>query len=406
MVRGAVPGQFFLDMTRYLLFFLLLAACTPEKEPEMQVMDSPAGPDSETPNLIEGADGNTYLTWVEPEDTLDVLKYSKWEGSEWGEARTIAKGYDWFTNWADFPTMGVNTEGKMMASFLAKSAASTYAYDVYLTFSEDGLDWSIPFLLNTDSTATEHGFVTILTTPANNFRVAWLDGRKSGYDTGEEGGAMTIRTAEFDPAGMRLSEVELDDRVCDCCQTSGTMIREQAVFVYRDRSEKEIRDIGIVSGKADRFSEPKIIAEDQWEISACPVNGPAIHSRKNSTVIAWYTGAGEEPKVNVAISTDDGNTFGEAIRIDNGDPLGRVGITSTERAFTVSWLENGDPEGKIMVAWIGEDGQILNKFSVTSTSTERRSGFPQIQSIEDGLLLAWTEFNKGKTSVKTGRIEF
>jgi len=41
-------------------------------------------------------------------------------------------------------------------------------------------------------------------------------------------------------------EVLLDGRVCECCQTSAPPTSDSIAVVYRDRSEREVRDISIV----------------------------------------------------------------------------------------------------------------------------------------------------------------
>jgi hypothetical protein len=40
-------------------------------------------------------------------------------------------------------------------------------------------------------------------------------------------------------------EALLDGRVCECCQTSSASTPDGMAVVYRDRSEKEVRDISI-----------------------------------------------------------------------------------------------------------------------------------------------------------------
>ncbi len=57
---------------------------------------------------------------------------------------------------------------------------------------------------------------------------------------------MTIRGAIIDKQGNKSGEWELDNRVCDCCQTSTAITANGPIVVYRDRSDEEIRDISIV----------------------------------------------------------------------------------------------------------------------------------------------------------------
>ena len=48
------------------------------------------------------------------------------------------------------------------------------------------------------------------------------------------------------PNGTLGAEVQIDKRVCECCQTSATATPDGLLVVYRDRSQDEIRDIALV----------------------------------------------------------------------------------------------------------------------------------------------------------------
>ena len=80
---------------------------------------------------------------------------------------------------------------------------------------------------------------------------------------------MTLRSATISTAGV-IKEQVIDERVCECCQTDVAIASSGPVVVYRNRTESEIRDIYVVSGKDDGRTEPFAIAEDNWEIHGCP----------------------------------------------------------------------------------------------------------------------------------------
>jgi hypothetical protein len=52
-------------------------------------------------------------------------------------------------------------------------------------------------------------------------------------------------------------ETVLDTRVCECCQTSAAPTPDGIIAVYRDRSEKEIRDISFALHTKDGWSKPE-----------------------------------------------------------------------------------------------------------------------------------------------------
>ena len=150
-----------------------------------------------------------------------------------------------------YPMLVTNGQ-EFIAHHLAKSGESPYAYDIKLTTSKDGgKTWIEAGVLHDDGKQAEHGFVTLL--PYNeNFFVVWLDGRNTvmeGMENmaghhGSHHGAMSLRAAILDSQGKKINEWELDNKTCDCCQTSAAITDNGYVVVYRDRSD-EIRDISI-----------------------------------------------------------------------------------------------------------------------------------------------------------------
>ena len=163
---------------------------------------------------------------------------------------------------------------------------------------------------------------------------------------------------------------------------------------YRDRSEDEIRDIFAVRRVDGAWAEPTRITEDNWQISACPVNGPAIGSREDNLAVAWFTAADDTPRVQMAFSTDDGITFDPPIRVDEGSPTGRVGVVmeDDDRAI-VMWIESGtgDSDAGIMLRRVHRDGTISNPTIIARTSTSRASGYPRMALLEKKLVFLWTQ---------------
>jgi hypothetical protein len=246
-----------------------------------------------------------------------------------------------------------------------------------------------------DGTATEHGFVSMLPHPdGRRFAVVWLDGRemKEG-DHGHGGGSMTMRYAAVDPATMKLSdEALLDDRTCECCQTSMAMTTGGPVVAYRDRSDHEIRDIGVVRWTGSAWSAPSIVNADGWEINGCPVNGPQIAARGNRVAVAWFTAARNEPRVQVAFSEDGGATFAPALRVDDGKAGGRVDVLLHDSgAAVVSWVEDAGKEAVVRARVIARDGSRSDTIEVARTESSRSSGVPRIASDGRSVYITWTE---------------
>ena len=106
--------------------------------------------------------------------------------------------------------------------------------------------------------------------------------------------------------------------------------------------------------------------------------------------IAWYTGAGDRPSVNVGFSHDGGQTFGAPIRIDDGLPVGRVDLEHIDdETVLVTWLEASGEAPRVRARSVREGGQGL-PVTVAETSGERSSGFPRMARVGEEFVVVYT----------------
>ena len=398
---------------RFLLFLLagvLVASngCTPSESTQhsldtatgapisFQDIASPAGPGSSTPTMHTTNEGVVLLSWVEPHaEGGHVLRFSKLEHEAWSAPRTIAQGEDWFVNWADFPSLISLDDGTLAAHYLVKSGEATYAYDVHVTQSLDGgQTWSPSVIPHTDGTQTEHGFVSMLPSSDGRLFAAWLDGRNTGggHDGHGSRGAMTLRAATLDHVGTLYGETLLDERICDCCQTSAARTSNGVVVAYRDRSDEEIRDISVVRWQNGTWSAPQTVHEDRWHILGCPVNGPAVAAAGEQIALAWFTGAQDMLRIKLSFSTDEGRSFGAPVQVDDGFPLGRLDtILLQDGSALVSWIEKTDGGAEVRVRRVDTDGTPDVSSVVAVTSVARASGVPRMTRNGNAVYIAWTE---------------
>ena len=406
-----------------LVFILLFLSCkdTSKKSekiisteiPVVSILKNPTTLESQTPRLFSNGK-ELFMSWVTYRDGIDHLSYASYKEGSWSNQEMIAYGKDWFTNWADFPVISEN-DGSLLTSYLQKSAEDTYAYDVKLNFKHrDSATWKKNLILHDDGTKTEHGFVSMLPYyDTDAFFITWLDGRNTGSNTPTDHsngahsskGAMTLRGANIDANGAVLNDIELDAKICDCCQTSAAMTVDGPIVVYRDRSDHEIRDISIVRWQKDNtWTTPKSIHNDHWKIAGCPVNGPAVDALGKHVAVAWYTGANEEPKVNLVFSNDSGKTFAEPIQINTQETLGRVDVIMlNEDEAIVSWMEHGlDDTAFIQMVKVSQSSKKGPTITLTETKGNRATGFPQIELLQGRIFAAMTLLNDANVSeIKT-----
>jgi hypothetical protein len=121
------------------------------------------------------------------------------------------------------------------------------------------------------------------------------------------------------------------------------------------------------------------------------VNGPSVVADGQFVAVAWYSGARDTAKVQVAVSTDAGATFGAPTRIDEGSPAGRVGVQRVGSAVLVSWLERfGTDSAHVKIRRVARAGVAGAPITIGATSASRASGFPRITPLGNGALIAWT----------------
>ena len=358
-------------------------------------IDTPTASGSSLPNFSLTPGGEVLLSWVEQrEGKTMALRFAQHDGNTWTPPQTIAEGDDWFVNWADFPSVVALSEQALAAHLLVKSGPGTYAYDVQITQSRDGgQTWGPATKPHNDGTQTEHGFVSMLPTPEGRLRAVWLDGRHTGGGHGGHGGgAMTLRTATLGHDGTLAEEAELDNRICDCCQTSAAATANGVIVAYRDRSDEEIRDIAVIRLDQEGWSEPRTVHDDGWEIAGCPVNGPAVAADSARVAVAWFTAAGDTPRVRVAFSSDEGATFGPPMTVDGGHPIGRVDVAMLpDGSALVTWVEKTETRAAIQARRLHPDGTSTPPVVVAPTSPQRASGFPQLIRQGTTLYVAWTD---------------
>jgi len=365
---------------------------------QVRELPSPAGAGSGQPNLAVAPDGRVHLSWIERlGEGRFSLRFSTLEKDRWSAPRIIAEGSNWFVNWADFPSMVALPDGSLAAHWLVKSGAATFDYDVTISRSFDGgKTWGKPFVPHRDGVKAEHGFVSLFAAQDGNLAAVWLDGREMKPDEGGHGhghGNMTLRYVKIKRDGTLTDEAVLDARVCECCQTSAAMTADGPVVVYRDRSEqeKEIRDISFVRLKAGKWSAPRPVFADGWQLNGCPVNGPAIAASGWRAAVAWFTGANNASRVKLAFSNDAGESFGEPVAVDDGSTVGRVDVLLlADGSAMVCWLEKLPGGGEVRVRRIRPDGKREPSITIAPSGTARSNGFPQMVLAGDSLVFAWT----------------
>jgi hypothetical protein len=371
----------------------------------VEQIPSPAAPGSAEPNLTVAPDGRVYMSWLEPADSAHALRFAVLNDTSWSAPQTIRKAHDFFVNWADFPSIQVFDARRLAAHWLQRTGTNTYAYGVRIAMSSDGgKTWSTPLTPHRDTSNTEHGFVA-LWREQTGFGAVWLDGRKFGADGHNASNEMMLLTTSVNPNGSLAPETILDSRVCDCCQNAAAVTARGPIVAYRNRSSEEIRDIYVTRRVGGKWTRGVAVYDDNWKMPACPVNGPAISASGNRVAVAWFTAAKDEPRVKIAFSNNAGTDFGKPVRVDSGNPAGRVDVALLkDGSALVSWIERtGGDTAAVQVRRVRANGRTGATRTIAISSAARASGFPRMAVTGSHIVFAWTVVGK-PSAVRVARL--
>jgi hypothetical protein len=370
----------------------------------IEAVPSPAEALSSAPQLTTTGD-RSILSWMERAVPRSLLKFAERTPTGWSAPKTIASGNDLLVNAADVPSVRVLADGTLAAAWMLANSPDPEAYDLQLAWSKDGgATWSKPINPHHDRTETQHGFASLFQAPGAGLGLIWLDGRANNPKLAHPVDNMSLRAATFSRAGAQLGEVAIDTRVCDCCPTAVAVTAEGPIIAFRNRSDKEIRDIYVSRLAAGRWTTPVAVHNDGWEIDACPVNGPAITARGRDVVVGWFTALKDEGKAFVAFSHDGGRTFGPPVRVDDGSAVGHLGVELLkDGSAAVSWVEFANERQLFKVRRVDADGTRTAGLTIAGTGDARVAGHPRLALDRDELLFAWTETADGKSQVRTAR---
>ncbi len=371
-----------------------ITGTTPTPPAAARELPSPAAPDSGESNLHTGPDGTVYLTWSGPGDRAGerALRLARLPpgGRAWSAPQTIVSTPLLMENWADFASLTVGTDGTLWAQWFQRPPDQDRGYSGWLARSSDrGATWSEPVPLG-------HEFVSLAPLSGGRVLAVWLESSRVPRSERKPGDpSMLLLSRLLARDGTTLRDWVVDPDVCNCCQTTlATLGNDRVLVAYRGRTPAEIRDHRHAVFDGETWGAPASLHDDGWQIAGCPVNGPAVDAQERSVAAVWFTAAGGKARVQAKRSTDGGATFGPAVAVDLGRPMGRLDLAMlSDASAVITWMEMkaDDNEAGIYARRLFPDGTLSPAMLVAPSTQARASGFPRIAvRPDDRLVMSWT----------------
>jgi BNR repeat-like domain len=379
---------------RVLLVAAALAVPALSQSFRAERVTNPSAKGSLQPNWSVAPDGAVVLSWIEPSANGSyALRYAVRHGSQWSEARTIASRRHFFRQPAEVPEVMQIKDRLWMAHWVEMPMEESDAENVYVSSSADGVHWTPPSVAHKDRSPVQHGLASMSPSGNDEVSVVWLEALH-----GEDEPTFLMRTI-VNSAGKEVREERLDADVCSCCPTTIVRTAKGLLVAYRDHTPQDIRDISVIRFENGRWSQPKTLHADNWKLNACPTNAAAVAAKGDHVAIAWFTGAQDSPRVEIAFSADSGSTFSKPAIVSTGPAFGYTSVAlDDDGSAIVSWLEKGGQAGtRVLVRRItpaGAAGPVIQ----IAEGGRMALGYPRIVHSTAGTFVAWGDSKQIQTA--------
>ncbi len=371
-------------MIRSLSLVALLALPAFSQSFSPSPLTNPSAPGSLQPNWSVAPDGSAVLSWIEPSQGGGfALRYAVRHGATWSPAITVAAHRHFFHHPAEMPEVLALPGGHWMAHWVEAPEGGDDAEYVYVSSSADGKTWTMPLQAHHDHSAVQHGLASMIANPDGGASIFWLEALKG------EDNPVSLKRTIVDASGKEVREEVLNPDVCGCCPTAVAKTSKGLLVAFRAHTKEDIRDIAVTRLENGKWSTPKIVNADGWEINACPTNAAAVQAKGDHVAVAWFTGAQDMPRDLVAFSNDSGSSFTKPVTLSTGHAFGYTALALDEDGGAiVSWLEKTPDGARVLVRRVTAAG-VAGPVVEVAKGGKMALGYPKLFHNGSDTFIAW-----------------
>ncbi|XUM20846.1 sialidase family protein [Bradyrhizobium oligotrophicum S58] len=231
--------------------------------------------------------------------------------------------------------------------------------------------------------------------------VAWLDKRNrvpaKAAGRAYEGAGLFFSSSR--DGGATYAEATLaQDNTCECCRLALAFAGPgRPVVMFRNIFEGSVRDHAVITF-SDLVTPGEVhrVSTDDWQIKACPHQGPSLTVAPAGTYhVAWFTNGKIRKGLFYAHSRDGGRTFSEPMAIGQADrnPT-RPYVLATQDSTTLVWKEFDGERTTVMMTQSRDDGETWSKPRALA-STDNASDHPLLVAHGKQIFLSWMTKSDG-----------
>lgn len=329
---------------------------------------------------------------------------------------------------------GASDEPHVYVTWTSRNSATELSFLRFARSLDGGKSFESAVSLHEPGLKGARGWHSLSVDPAGNVHALWLDARPlaghalnltpveriwaqiqpSAY-AHSSATAMGLYHLAWDgaspPAATRLFEP-----VCECCKTTMTVGPDGAIYAaWRHIYPGSNRDIAFSLSRdgGTSFSDAVRVSEDDWNIDACPDDGPAmVVDDHNRVHIVWPTIVVEETDIGIFYaSSAEGTSFSPKKRLrafGGTDPSHPQLILDSEGALAVVWDELVEGRRRIVMTRARANEGDVSWYEpelVDLANAEEASSYPVAAATGDGVLVAWTAQTGEESVIRLRRVE-
>jgi hypothetical protein len=388
-------------MNRPLMLALVLALCQGSAQAQMSHDHSHAAEAAcETTELrcatkvtpVFSQDGTLWLAWMAGGQVL--VASSKDAGQTFSTPAQVTQGkleLDWGPDAR--PKIDVDRSGNIALAFSIFKDKAFNGQVLYSRSTDGGKTFAPPQPI-TDNMESQR-FEALEFGPDGTLFAAWLDKRNRVpvQQSGKKYEGADLFFATSRDGGATYTQAKLaTDNTCECCRLGLAFDGSgHPVVVFRNIFEGSIRDHAIVTF-VDLATPGEVhrVSQDDWQIAACPHQGPSLTIGPAGTYhVAWYTNGKIRKGVFYAQSRDGGKTFSDPLPV--GQPAkspSRPFVIAGSQGTAMVWKEFDGEKTSVNLMTSADDGKTWSQPRVVATTADS-SDHPLLVSDGRQTYLSW-----------------
>jgi hypothetical protein len=339
-----------------------------------------------------GPDGTLWLAWIAGGQVL--VASSGDEGHSFSEPVQITReklDLDWGPD--SRPKIVVDREGRIALAFSFFKDKSFNGQVLFTRSTDGGKSFAEPQPITPDKESQR--FETLALDADGTVFAAWLDkrNRAAARDSGQKyEGAGLVFAVSKDGGTSYSDAVMVKDNTCECCRIAVAFDGPgKPVVLFRNIFEGSMRDHAITAFKdLTTPGEVHRVSVDDWQLSACPHQGPSLAIAPAGTFHAvWSTNGKVRKGLFYARSADGGQTFSDPLPIGQADHApSRPYVLAGPGELALVWKEFDGEKTTVDLMVSHDDGQSWSAPRTIATTTDA-SDHPLLISDGRHTYLSW-----------------